>query len=334
MKAVRFTGPMEAEVVEMPPPTLQPGEVRVKVARAGICGSDIHRYHGTHFFGTGPIVPGHECAGTVVEVPPGVDAQVGQRVAIMPMTTCGECPACRQGRLNQCQDVKVMGPHRPGCYAEEVPVLASMLRPLPDEMSFDEGALVEPTAVAVHCVNRGQVEPGERVAVLGAGSIGLLIQQVANAKGAGYIFSTGRVDGKMALARQMGADETANVTREEVVTSERTDAFDLVFDTVCSHSTSEQAIALARPGGRIVILAAPHGEQIGLNYNDFYRKELAMRAARLYDADFDEAMPLIASGRVRPLPIVTHRYPLADAPRALREVVENRRDVVKVLLLP
>ncbi len=334
MKAVRLNAPLQAEVIDLPSAQVGPGEVRVKVERAGICGSDAHRFKGEHYLARWPGFPGHECSGTVSEVGPGVEVPIGQRVAIMPMFSCGTCAACRRGEPNHCADLQVLGAHRPGCYAEEIVVAAANLRPLPDGMSMDEGALVEPTGIAVHCANRGQLQPGDRVAILGAGSIGLLIQQVAKARGAGYILATGRVDEKMALARQMGADEIVNATHEAVVSPERADSFDLVFDAVGGQETMDQAISLVRPGGRILALAVPHGGALPLNYGEFYRKELSLRAARLYDADFDEAITLIASGRVKPMPIITHRFALAQAPQALAEVVNNRRQAIKILLEP
>ncbi len=334
MKAVRLNGPFQAEVVEVAEPQLQPGEAMVKVACAGICGSDLHRYQGDHYSVKWPSMPGHECSGTVMEVSPGVDAAVGQRVAIMPMSYCGTCPTCLQGEINNCADVKVLGAHIPGCFTEQIAVPTSMLRSLPENVSLEEGAVVEPTGVAVHCVNRGQVHTGDKVAVLGAGTIGMLIQQAARAKGAGYILSTGRSEEKMVLARRLGADETVIATKEEVVTGQRTSSFDAVFDAVGSQATAEQAIALARRGGRIVFLAVPHGEAISIDYATAYSKELSLFVSRLYNADFDEAIQLIATGQVKAADIITHRFPLIRANQAFLEVANNRRGAIKVLLVP
>jgi 2-desacetyl-2-hydroxyethyl bacteriochlorophyllide A dehydrogenase len=334
MKYIQINAPLQAEVMEGPSALLQAGEVRVKVVRAGICGSDAHRFKGDHYLATWPGRPGHEFAGTVTEAAPDVTIPIRERVVIMPMITCGTCPACQRGDTNHCPSLQVVGAHRPGAFASEAVVPATALRSIPYSMSWDEAVLVEPTGIAVHCCHRGDLAAGDRVAVLGAGCIGLLIQQVAKAKGAAFILATGRQEGKLGLARQMGADDTVDVTKQEVVTPERTGSFDLIFDCIGSEEAMEQAIQLARPGGRIVALAVPHMGALPINYGELYRKELSLRASRLYDGDFDEAIPLIASGQVKPLPIVTHRFPLEQGVEAMMEVVSNRRDAIKILLIP
>ncbi len=336
MKAIRFNRPMEAEIIDIPSPTLQPGEVRVKTGACAICGSDVLRYQDLAALPVFPIIPGHECSGTVVEVGPGTKATIGQRVAIMPIISCGECRACRTGHFNHCASRRIMGPGMPGGYAEEFVARTSMLRPIPDSLSFEEAALAEPVAVAVHAANRAPVRPGDRVAILGAGSIGMLLQQVVKAKGAAFVMSTGRTDKKLALARQLGADETVNITNEGVVTSERETSFDVVFDLVCDQSTVDQGLALAGRGGFIVFIAGPHRGHpaaVDLHNLNWVNKELRIARSSVYDLDFDEAVPLMASGKVQAGRIISHRYPLVEAAAALQEVIDNRA-VVKAVLFP
>ena len=334
MRAVRLAGPYQVEVVNLPQVELSAGQVRVRLAAAGICGSDMHRYLGDHYSVKWPAWPGHECSGTVVEVAAGVSVAVGLPVVLFPMTYCGTCAACTRGDTGNCSSQRIMGVHMPGGLADEVVASASMLRPLPESIPVEVGATVEPAAVAVHCANRGHVHPGDRIAVLGAGAIGLLIQQVCKAKGASHVLATGRSEEKMQLARSMGADETVVATRDAVVTPERTSGFDVVFDAVGSQETMDQAIALARPGGGIVTLSVPHGPAIAVNHGSFYRKELTLIAARLYNQDFDEAIRLVAAGQVQAPRIITHRYPLAQAAQAFSEAANNRRAVTKVMLVP
>jgi L-iditol 2-dehydrogenase len=334
MRAVRLDGPFQVKIVDLPRPELSPGQARVRVAAAGICGSDMHRYLGDHYSVKWPSWPGHECAGTIVEVSGGVGLAVGQKVVIFPMTYCGTCVACARGDTGNCSSQQIMGVHMPGCMADELVVPGSMLRPLPNSIRVEEGAAVEPAAVAVHCANRARVGAGDRVAVLGAGAIGLLIQQVCRARGATHVLATGRSEEKMRMAQQMGADETVIATLETVASPERASAFDVVFDAVGSQETTDQAIALTRPGGRILTLAVPHGPGITINYASFYRKELALIGARLYNADFNEAIDLVASGSVQASRIITHRFPLEMAAEAYREAANNRTAVTKVLLVP
>ncbi len=341
MKAVRYTGPRQAEIVEIPSRPLQAGEVRVKMARCGICGSDVHRFLDEVLVPVFPITPGHEPAGTVVEVGPGVDtgqypaAKPGQRVAIFPVASCAVCPACQAGRPNLCPEMRIMGPGMPGAYAEEVVIPPSMLRALPDNVSFDDAALIEPMAVAIHAANRARLLPGGRVAILGMGTIGLLGSQVVKAKGASYVIGTGRQESKLALAGELGCDETVNITKEEVVTPERADSFDVIIDMVCNQSTVEQGMALANMGGRIIFVASPargSSTVVDLTSPLWISKELTFGRSKIYDTDFDEAIPLLASGQVKAAAIITHRYRLEETPRALAEIIQDRAHVVKAIL--
>lgn len=337
MKAVRFPKPLTVELVDLPSPPLQPGEVRLGVARCAICGSDVRRFQDLIQPGVWPIVVGHECSGTVVEAGPGTRVRVGQRVAVLPIAqTCGKCPACLSGRINYCQDQRRLGPTMQGAFAEELVVHESMVQPIPDAVSFDEAALAEPTSIAVHGANRARVKPGDRVAVLGVGAIGLLLVQVAKAKGASHVLATGRTERKLALARQLGADEVVNVTREEVVSPERARSFDAVIDLVCDQSTVDQGLALAGWGSSIAFIASPNrGSVVQISLSDpNLGREVSVGKSSLCDSDYREVIPLIASGKVRPAPIITHRFSLAEVETALQTVIENRREVVKAILEP
>jgi L-iditol 2-dehydrogenase len=209
-----------------------------------------------------------------------------------------------------------------------------MIDPIPDSMSFDEAALAEPVTVAVHAANRARIEPGDRVAILGAGAIGLLLVQVAKAKGASHVLATGRTANKLALARELGADEVVDSTREEVVTPARARSFDAIIDLVCDQSTVDQALALADYGASVMFVAAvARGQTVQINLNDpSLGRELNIGRSNLYDLDYREAIPLIASGKVRTAPLITHRFPLFEAETALRTAIDNRREVVKIML--
>jgi threonine dehydrogenase-like Zn-dependent dehydrogenase len=233
--------------------------------------------------------------------------------------------------------MRIMGPTLPGGYAEEVVVRDSMLRPIPDSLSFDDAALAEPLAVAVHAANRGWVGQGDRVAILGIGAIGLLQQQVVKAKGAGFVLVTGRTEKKLAMAEKLGADEIVNVTKEELVTPARANSFDVIIDLVCSQSTIDQGMALAGIGGRIVHIASPDAGQpaiLDMHRPEWVRKELAIMKSKIYDMDFDEAVPLMVLGKVKAASIITHRFPLDRVQEALESVIKNRQEVVKAILEP
>ena len=335
MKAMRLLEPGKFVLAEVERRPLGEGEVRIKVAAAGICGSDVAIFQGDLPWARLPCIPGHEFSGVIAEAADGVELAVGQKVAVNPLLSCGTCAACRADEPNHCPRLRLVGVSLDGGYAEEVIVPADLACPLPDDMPLERGALVEPTAVAVHGVNRAGLRPGDSIAVLGAGAIGMLLIQVARARGAANVIATGRVDSKLDLARRLGADRTVNTTREDVLAPQLRRTCDIVFDFVGSQETLYQAFHLARTGSKIVFLAAPHGQvNLRLDYTELYRRELTATVSRLYDADFHQALPLIASGQVNAAAIVTHRFPMWEVGEAMRVWQERRGEVIKILLEP
>jgi L-iditol 2-dehydrogenase len=336
MKAARFPRPLTVEFVDLPSPPLKPGEVRLKIARCAICGSDVRRFQNLIQPGVFPIVVGHECSGTVVESA-SRSVDVGQRAAIVPIAqTCGQCPACLSGHINYCQNQRRLGPTMQGAFAEELVVHESMIQPIPHTMTFDEAALAEPTSIAVHGANRAGIKPGDRVAVLGAGAIGLLLIQVARAKGASHVLATGRTEKKLRLARELGADVCVDVTREDAVTPERAQSFDAVIDLVCDQSTVDQGLALAGWGSRVIFIASPsRGSAVQISLNDpNLGREILVGKSSLCDSDYREVVPLVASGKVRTAPLITHRFPLSEVEAALHTAIEDRRDSIKIVIEP
>ncbi|MHB1133040.1 MAG: zinc-dependent alcohol dehydrogenase [Chloroflexota bacterium] len=335
MKAVQLQGPGQIVFGDVPSKPLGPGEVRIRIASSGICGSDMAALRGANPFMRFPVIPGHELSGTVAEVSAGSQFAVGQRVYARPLASCGQCRACLAKEWNHCLNLTILGVHVDGAYAEEVVVPEAVVRALPESMSFDDGAMVEPTAVAVHSTNRSMLRPGESVAVLGAGVIGNLIVQMTKVKGAGLVMATDVVDERLALARQMGADLTANVSREDPVqvSQAHIDGFDVIFDLAGPRHTMTQAIAMARPGGRIVMLVPPETPTLEIaEYNALFRKELTLRWTRVYDADFDDAAPLIAQGKIDVKSLVTHSFPLDQYEKAIETVRSKTDNAIKVML--
>ena len=335
MKAVQLQGPGQIKFLDLPSRALAEGQVRIRIASSGICGSDMAALRGANPFMRFPVIPGHELSGTVAEVSPGSQFSVGQRIFARPLASCGVCRACREREYNHCVNLTILGVHVDGAYAEEVVVPEQLVRPLPDEMSFDEGAMVEPTAVAVHSTNRSMLKPGDAAAVLGAGVIGNLIVQVAKAKGAGVVLATDVIDERLALARQLGADLTANVLKEDPVKVglDAVEGFDVIFDVAGPQHTLSQAVALARPGARIVMLVPPESPTLEVkDYTPIFRKELTLRWTRVYDTDFDDAAPLIQSGKVKVKPLITHTFPLEQYEQAIETVRSRQGNVIKAIL--
>src|SRR5512138_3478153 len=210
MKQAVMTAPGKITVHEVPVPEPGEGEVRLRIQRIGVCGSDVHVYHGKHPYTSYPVVQGHECSASVEAVGEGVTGlKKSMKVTSMPQIVCGECAPCRRGDYHICDRLKVQGFQAPGCGQEYWVTSAASIIPLPENFSYEQGALVEPVSVAVHAVSRAGSLAGRRVAVLGAGPIGNLVAQAARAEGARVLItdlSAYRLD----VARQCGLENTSN----------------------------------------------------------------------------------------------------------------------------
>jgi 2-desacetyl-2-hydroxyethyl bacteriochlorophyllide A dehydrogenase len=337
MKAMRILEPRVLAVQEVPTAPRRAGEVRIRIERVGICGSDLGIING-YAFSTYPLTPGHEFAGRVVESDPDSQFHPGDLVTALPILTCGHCLGCRAEQANHCVDLKVLGVHCDGAYAEEI-VLPETIVKQAYGLTAEQAAMVEPTAVAVHINRRADVLPGQTVVVIGAGVIGSLIFQVARIRGASKIVAIDRVEQRLELARLLGADWAVNSATTDPVAFVREHlgaGVDVVFDLVTIRDTVEQSIQMARPGGAVTLIAAPHGNvdrAFPINYQEVFRKELRLIGTRLYnDDDFDEALRLVGNGQLRAERLITHRFPLDESPQAV-DLLRTQPDVAfKVML--
>jgi 2-desacetyl-2-hydroxyethyl bacteriochlorophyllide A dehydrogenase len=266
----------------------------------------------------------------------GVDVHVGDLVTVFPLLTCGKCWACSAGEPNHCAEVRVLGVHLDGGMTDEIVLPASLVRPVPGDVSAERAALIEPTAVAVHTCHRAGLARGQTLAIIGTGVIGLLALQVARAWGAGAILAVDRVPRRLNLAAELGATAVVdNRTQDVIEASARLapDGFDVVLDLVGSESTLKDAFAISRRGGTVVLVALPHGTT-SIDFELVYRKELTLRATRLYAADFDDAIPLVASGRVAVESLITQRFRLEEAGGALALPGQSPAEAIKVVVIP
>jgi 2-desacetyl-2-hydroxyethyl bacteriochlorophyllide A dehydrogenase len=326
--------PGVVEVVQRERRALGPGEVRLQIEAIGVCGSDVALMGGRHPYAVYPVTPGHEIGGRVVEATAESGLSLGQRVTVRPLLTCGSCRACREGRYNHCPEVRVLGVHVDGGMAEEITLPSALVFPVPEEVSAEEAAMVEPTAVAVHVCHRAGITRGSTVAILGTGVIGLLALQVARARGARAILGVDRVVERLALASALGASRVVDSRNEDVTAAGLElcpDGFDVILETVGVEATLGYALDLARRGGAVVLVALPHGRS-GFDFEPVYRKELSLRATRLYAEDFAEAVPLVATKRVAVDSLITHRFPLDQAARALSLPGERPGEAIKVMV--
>jgi threonine dehydrogenase-like Zn-dependent dehydrogenase len=330
------------DVVDRPVPEPKPGWVRVAVSAVGICGTDLHFFSGA-FPSPAGLLPGHEIGGTVDLVGDdngslGSGLAAGQPVSIEPLVTCGRCPHCRTGDYTRCATRMLLGVTGRGGMAEFATVPATALYPLPDGVTAADGALVEPLAVCVRGARRAGVGLGDRVLVLGAGTIGLLSVLAARAAGASEVAVTARHPHQQAMAAAFGADAVFG-SADEAAAGVGEAWADVVLETVGGRATTlKDAVRLGRPGASIGLLGIFDGDT-ALPALDFSTKELHLVGSNCYSmagtrSDFDVAVSLLADHIDRVRTIVTHRFALEDVNDAFRTAADKASGSIKVSIDP
>ncbi|ACL58652.1 zinc-dependent alcohol dehydrogenase [Methylobacterium nodulans] len=317
-----------------------PGFVTIDVAAAGICGSDLHAYEwtpGYEFMAMAmPVTLGHEFSGVVREVGEGVTGlAAGDSVTCWPTVACGACEACRSGEPQHCQNRAIIGLHCDGGFAETVTVPARNCRPLPAGLPLDVAALAEPLAVAVNAVDVAEVQPGERVVVLGPGPIGLGIAWIAQGRGARVLLA-GLDDGvRLATARRMGIAQCVDLREESLEQATRRvfgGPADRVIEATGVARSVSDGLAVLRSGG-VMVVAGIHSAPLALDLTHFVRSKKQLRAAHDTTARaLDEAIRLLAQHADTLAVLITHRQPLARAVEAFE--LARSRTAVKVMLIP
>lgn len=330
MKALVLTKPYETEVQEVPlPASPGSGEVLIRVKAGGICGSDLHTYRGHHPYRKPPVILGHEVSGEVIALGSGVTAPaLGTRVVVEPHILCGECEWCRQGLVNLCVNKRVPGVGWQGTFAEYVTAPAAVCHELAPSVGWAEGSMIEPLAVAQRVWSRGNPQPGERVAILGQGSIGILVTVLASHGGAGRILVTDVVEYNRAAALRVGATEAVDPRGAELPWGQ----FDLVCVCTDGPDVMDQAVRLLKKRGRVVVVSLFHGNQ-SVDFNNVVIREISVLGSQTYTtADFTAAVALVNRGEVNLTPLITARIRLADLPRALRDIDERRVQGIKTVI--
>jgi 2-desacetyl-2-hydroxyethyl bacteriochlorophyllide A dehydrogenase len=335
MKAAYYQGNRTIKVGKSMPRKPGPDEVRINVAYCGVCGTDLHIFKGGMDKRVSiPQVIGHEMSGEIAEVGANVKGwSVGDRVVVRPLHPCGNCPACKAGHSHICYNLKFLGIDTPGAFQGSWTVSARTLHRLPQNLSLDQAALIEPVAVACHDVRLGEVKPGEEVIVIGGGPIGLLIALVAASIKARVLVSevnSFRLD----LARELGLEAVnpKDVDLADLAIKRSGGAgADVVFEVSGSAAGAATMTQLVRSRGRIIIVAI-FGEAPMVDLFRFFWRELRLCGARVYEPeDFDKAISLAASG-VLPLErLVSARRPLKHL-QTVFEQIEASTDLMKVLI--
>jgi L-iditol 2-dehydrogenase len=341
MLAAELIAPMKFRVTETAIEDPGPGEVQVRVEAVGVCGSDVHAYTEGAVGGTPnvyPMVLGHEPAGRIVKAGAGVSGLVpGDRGALEPALYCYHCEFCLSGHHNVCANIRFMSnPHHPGFFREVVNLPAENFRPIPAKMSFEEAALAEPLAIGIHSVHLTSIRPGETVAVIGAGPIGLLTIAALRAAGAGRVWAVEPLAHRRELACAMGTDAAlepgeavAEILRE---TGQR--GVDCAIDCAAGEETMNQAIRLTRNAGRVALTGIHSKRFVAMDGSAMRRKELTIFNVRRSNHETEEALDLLGARGEWFRSLLTHTRRIDQIDDAFAIASHYRDGVGKMIVRP
>lgn len=340
-KAVYMQGVnrMVTKIIDKPEPSEK--EVLIKVDSVGICGSDIHYYkHGRigDFIVEGDMILGHECAGEVVALGPKVkNLKLGDRVALEPGKTCGKCEFCKTGRYNICSEVEFFAtPPYDGVLTNYITHPEDMCFKLPENVSYEEGALVEPLAVGLHACNQGNVKLGDTVIIFGAGCIGLVSLLAAKANGASKVIVIDVIGKRLQFAEDLGAYKTINPLKENVLerVNEITNNLgaEVVIETAGAEITVKQTTDVVKIGGTVVLVGMTAESETSYDFMKLMGKEGTIKTVFRYRNLYPVAINAIASGAINIKQIITHRFDFDKTKEAFDYVVEHQQEVVKGII--
>lgn len=335
-----FLGGKQFQMREVSLPPLGDFDVKIQNMAAGICGTDIHIYHGEKGSAdvTPPVVLGHEYAGIVTEIGPGVTSvQAGDHVTVDPNIYCGKCRYCKAGKKQLCGNLVAVGVNFDGGFAQYSVVPEQQVYKLAPGVSFPEGAMAEPLACCIHGVELAQIQLGDTVCVIGGGAIGLLMVQLAKLKGAARVILSEPVEKRRQIGLELGADFAFNPLEaplaeqlEEVL---GISGADVVIECVGKPFATQQAVSVAEKGATVLLFSVPQVEaEYGLPLFQVYQKELTIKGSFINPDTHQKAVNLINAGKIKTAPLITHQYPLARLEEALFKQMDS--DSIKVQVLP
>jgi len=339
MRAAVIDKPFSIRLQKVSSPVIKhANEVKIQVVVTGICGSEIHAYHGTHPFRIPPVISGHELAGMVVETGSEVKGvSVGDRVTVEPHYGCGVCSPCKAGNYHICKEKRVLGTQEwIGSFGEYIVVPENTIVKLPDNISFEQGAIIEPLAVGVHAVRKAEIGPNDKIAILGAGPIGLGIMIAAKNAGVSNIYITDALDYNLEIAKRLGATSPINTNDEDAV--ERIlketdgDGVDTVFIAVGIQSVLNDSFKIVKRGGKVSEVAL-FGKKPEIDISSIQNKEIELIGSNMYvREDFEIALEAIAANLFDPSLFITKVIPIDDIKNAMNIVDQKLENVIKVLL--
>ena len=337
MRQAVMTRPGKIELIEVEEPVAGPGEILLRVKKIGVCGSDIHVWHGLHPFTSYPVVQGHEFSAVIEGVGEGVTKVTpGMKATAAPQKVCGVCNPCKRGDYNICDELKVCGFQAPGCAQDLFVVPEERIVAFPDTLTFEQGTLIEPAAVAAHSTNRVKSLEGKNVAVFGAGTIGNLVAQAARCRGAKKVMITDLSDFRLKKALEAGIDVACNVGKEKFIEKVKEtfgdEGFDMAFEAVGVEASLDDAIQHIQKGGDIVVLGV-FGDRPRVDMSVVGDRELSLIGTLMYQQnDYEQAVKWIADGSMITEPLVTGHFPFERYEEAYRYIEEQGETTLKVVI--
>lgn len=336
-----LTGLRRMAPAERSEPSPGPGEVLLRVESVGVCGSDIH-YYTEGRIGSQvveyPFIVGHECSASVLSAGAEVRrVRAGDRVAIEPAVSCGQCDQCRSGRRHTCRRLKFLGcPGQiEGCLRERIVMPEDCCFPVPDEMSFDLAALVEPLSIGIYATRLADLRPGQSVGILGAGPIGLSVLIAAEDLGAGPVFVTEPLAPRREMARALGAVWTGDPYAEDplrAVESAEPLLLDAVFECSGKQEAMDQGARLLKPGGTLLLVGIPNVPRVSFEIDTLRRREIRLQNVRRQNECMAPAIALAARRAEKVGRLITHTFPFERSPEAFDLVADYRDGVVKAMI--
>jgi L-iditol 2-dehydrogenase len=334
MYCVTLKSPMVLEEGYREIPLPGKDEVLIKVRRIGLCGSDATIYYGKHPYVSYPLVMGHEFAGEIAKLGEGVtNLSVGQRVAVIPHLVCGKCSQCKTETFNFCEELRCTGAEADGAHCEFKVMPAVMAIPIPDNLSMDDAAMIEPACVAYHAAKRGEIKKGDTVLIVGAGPIGLFAMQSVKVLGASRIYIADIDAKRLELAKSLGADGVINASTEKITAGlERltggSKEVDVFFDCVGQKGEIlEEIMLMAKRGSRIVMVGVLQMNYAIPHLPDFVQHELRLSGTTMYvPQDYRDMIKYLSSGSISTKGMITHHFPVTEIIKVFREFIEGKKE--------
>lgn len=342
MKAIMLTGIRRMEMRDIPEPFVNGDhDVKIRMEVVGVCGSDIH-YYTQGRIGSQvvryPFTVGHEGAGTVVAAGKAVSkVKPGDRIAIEPAMPCWECDQCLAGRHHTCRKLRFLGcpGQAEGCLSEYIVMPETSCFPIPSQLSFEEAAISEPLAIGVYTVKKSGIVPGSRIAILGSGPIGMSVMLAARSAGCNTVYMTDKIDERLRCVQKSGATWTGNVDHADVtglILEQEPFMLDAVFECCGKQEAVDQAFALIKPGGKLILVGIPEFDHWSFPTDTGRRKEISIQNIRRQVDCVEPALEGIASGTIKVRSMVTHRFALKDTGDAFELVANYRDGVMKAMI--